>query len=1143
MFRMSRFRGLALAGSLLGLLLALGCSDDPRRPPGPDIGVGGNSSRGGSGGDAGSPGGSGGGGAGGQGGTGGTGETTLRILDVRPPRGSILGGDTTIISGVGFISSLPTGTRAGDVTEVTFGGNPSVGIRVIDDDTIIAQTPPGAAGDVDVLVRNPVAETVCAGCFRYQAPVTLSSVEPPEGPIHGGTEVVLRGENLRESMVVLFGGRAALSVTGQSDGSLVVLLPPGDTEGRVDVRVFDVDGEAALRKGFQYRGRLAITSIDPPGGPLAGGNEILLSGTGFSSTTEVRVGGRLVTSQLDLEGRLRLVAPPAQVPGAVVLEVRSPAGTNVVDYAYFDPMETNLSVLSVSPAKGSTTGGNEVLLVGTGFDGSGPAVYFDGVLAPSVRVISANFLGAVVPGRASVGAVDVTVRTVEGGLFTLDDGYRYVLEPHIDDVLPSSGPMTGGTSIEIRGVRFPENVKVYVGALQATSVERISDSRVRAISPRGSEGWVPVRIVDAADVEVEAVLSDAFRYEGAFSLARIEPTTGAQAGGTRTIVRGTGFRPGMSVSFGRTSTSRITIEDPFTAVVYTPRGEVGTVDVDGLSPAGEPGSLPASFTYFDPGTTAGGSSGGPLNGALNVTVLEDSRGPRGGFPLEGALVILGSDDSTPLQGLTDSRGQITFSSTVLVKAQTVTAALFGYQSTTVVNQSSENLTILLAPNFELGPCEDGIDNDGDGQIDMDDPNCMCNPSISPLPELCGCPQNPMEQSPCCDGIDNDGDGLIDSDDPDCGCSGNTSEGPLPECGNCIDDDDDGLIDFRPPPHLGASPDPGCSHANDNSERGAIVTGRVWGFKKPRPLNANEQEVAFVRMSVPDVYRAEPISRPGGQFPIFEEGSRYAFEFSTTRNMALYAVYGILNHDTGAFEPLFMGIRRGLNPVKGQTLSVDIVLDMHLDKSVPVTLLNPPRLGGVSGGTEVYAYMDVGPDGVIPLGSASTTSDPSHVTLRNMPTISGENTIFLAWSGLIPGTVPLSASYRRQAGDLSQGITIGPLLGLNRITEPTSGRFNGTIAWAREPGPQPDLYTATIEEPTPAGWVTHWHMVLPGTESQVTVPHSVLLDLRSKFDPGTQLLLILYGAREPRFAYEQWSYDDLNLPSYTSFTLDQIPIQL
>jgi probable HAF family extracellular repeat protein len=62
------------------------------------------------------------------------------------------------------------------------------------------------------------------------------------------------------------------------------------------------------------------------------------------------------------------------------------------------------------------------------------------------------------------------------------------------------------------------------------------------------------------------------------------------------------------------------------------------------------------------------------------------------------------------------------------------------------------LATLPEPN--LAECEDGLDNDGDGQVDLDDPHC-------PFPEAT--PEAPE----CDDGIDNDGDGLVDLDDPAC----------------------------------------------------------------------------------------------------------------------------------------------------------------------------------------------------------------------------------------------------------------------------------------------------------------------------------------------------------------------------------------
>jgi hypothetical protein len=58
------------------------------------------------------------------------------------------------------------------------------------------------------------------------------------------------------------------------------------------------------------------------------------------------------------------------------------------------------------------------------------------------------------------------------------------------------------------------------------------------------------------------------------------------------------------------------------------------------------------------------------------------------------------------------------------------------------------------------PCDDGIDNDGDGLPDFpEDPGCAWQGGSTESPE-------------CNDGVDNDGDGGIDSDgtppDPECG---------------------------------------------------------------------------------------------------------------------------------------------------------------------------------------------------------------------------------------------------------------------------------------------------------------------------------------------------------------------------------------
>jgi len=76
-------------------------------------------------------------------------------------------------------------------------------------------------------------------------------------------------------------------------------------------------------------------------------------------------------------------------------------------------------------------------------------------------------------------------------------------------------------------------------------------------------------------------------------------------------------------------------------------------------------------------------------------------------------------------------------------------------------------------------CANGVDDNSNGLVDCADPDCFIFPACS------------TEQ--CYDGIDNDGDGLVDCDDiADCGSSSDCT--PEWSCSNGFDDDGDGLTD-------------------------------------------------------------------------------------------------------------------------------------------------------------------------------------------------------------------------------------------------------------------------------------------------------------------------------------------------------------
>ncbi len=159
-----------------------------------------------------------------------------------------------------------------------------------------------------------------------------------------------------------------------------------------------------------------------------------------------------------------------------------------------------------------------------------------------------------------------------------------------------------------------------------------------------------------------------------------------------------------------------------------------------------------------------------------------------------ALVSIGADDTMTVTPVTDG-------------STTATLWLTDLDGDT----DTIDVTINTEGGQQLPECSDGLDNDGDGWVDMDDPGCSSPDDDDESDD----PQLPQ----CNDGIDNDNDGLIDwPADP--GCSGLTdddeSDNPQPEteCSDGIDNDNDGWTDMD---------DPGCSDPTDNDESDDPVT--------------------------------------------------------------------------------------------------------------------------------------------------------------------------------------------------------------------------------------------------------------------------------------------------------------------------------
>jgi IPT/TIG domain-containing protein len=81
------------------------------------------------------------------------------------------------------------------------------------------------------------------------------------------------------------------------------------------------------------------------------------------------------------------------------------------------------------------------------------------------------------------------------GSSTLTQGYSFVLAPSISIVTPSSGTVSGGTTISITGKNFISGAQVLVGGQQAV-VQSLTSTGITAVVSANAAGTSQVAVVN-----------------------------------------------------------------------------------------------------------------------------------------------------------------------------------------------------------------------------------------------------------------------------------------------------------------------------------------------------------------------------------------------------------------------------------------------------------------------------------------------------------------------------------------------------------------------------------------------------------------------------------------------------------------------
>jgi len=212
--------------------------------------------------------------------------------------------------------------------------------------------------------------------------------------------------------------------------------------------------------------------------------------------------------------------------------------------------------------------------------------------------------------------------------------------PLMGNVNPSTGSVTGGTSVTITGANFAAGATLTFDGAAATNVVVVNGTTITASTPAHVTGAVTVTVMNP-DTQ-SGTLANGFTYISATAptISGVSPQSGPTAGGTPVTLTGSNFVTGATVSFGSVAATNVVVQNATTVTLNTPAQTLGTVAVTVRNPDDQSGILTNAFTYVAPPSVTGVMpNNGPVSGGTSVTIL-------GSNFVTGASISFGSNKAT-----------------------------------------------------------------------------------------------------------------------------------------------------------------------------------------------------------------------------------------------------------------------------------------------------------------------------------------------------------------------------------------------------------------------------------------------------------------------------------------------------------------
>lgn len=528
--------------------------------------------------------------------------STLEIRVFWPTSGPTTGGTSITVQGSGFL---------GGGTVVCIFDSTQVPVIVHSDSEISCLSPltmvegPSRLG----VTNNGVDQVSSSTNFTYVAPIRLTNVTPPNSGEEGGVTVLIEGENFiaSPSLICRFGSQDAVPALWLSSTRVSCLVPPSRSGPREVTLTVTNNGQdfAAEALTYIYLPAFTLLNLDPVEGPVDGGTEVKLMGTGLGQAGPWACifGQRFAVPAAQLPNGTLRCRSPAMEPGLVSVRVfRSPSplasatsgaiaavtANTLQDFGLTFLYQATVYISTVEPGSGSTLGGTPVTLRGFGFANASALTCGFGepsgklLLSPALRA-SAGMAVCSCPPRPSGQAVAVgfanpsvvSIMVSLNGVDFTSRGPQYVYYEPVEvlAVFPPLGSTSGGTVVTIVGQNFlpSEGLTCRFGVSAPSPADFIASDAIRCVAPPAPAGPTVVEVTVSNNMIEFSDSSATFVYHSAMRPERFSPAAGPLSGGTVVAIEGSGFSStsGLGCRFGRVAV-KATLESSTRIVCITP---------------------------------------------------------------------------------------------------------------------------------------------------------------------------------------------------------------------------------------------------------------------------------------------------------------------------------------------------------------------------------------------------------------------------------------------------------------------------------------------------------------------------------------------------------------------------------------------